>query len=43
MKDQGHEAALNMHDNTDKAAQMLTNAARKVRCWLLPSATGLHC
>ena len=30
VKEQGHEAALQMHDNTDKAAEMLTNAARKV-------------
>ena len=30
MKDQGHEAALHMHDNTDKAAQMLLDAARQV-------------
>lgn len=29
--EQGHVAALTMHDNTDKAAEMLTDAARKVR------------
>ena len=31
VREQGHEAALTMHDNTDKAAEMLTDAARKVR------------
>ena len=31
VKEQGHEAAQIAHDNTDKAADMLTDAAKKAR------------
>ena len=31
VKQQGHEAAQLVHDNTDKAADMLTDAAKKAR------------
>ena len=41
VKDQGHEAALHMNENTDKAAQMLTDAARKVRYQLHPRCNRL--